>query len=279
METIMNRSKIFASTLVLWLGLLGAAEAAERYITLASTTSTQASGLFDYLLPQFTQKTGVEVRVVAVGTGQALKLGEKGDADVLLVHDPAGEQKFVSQGYGVDRRPVMYNDFVIVGPENDPAHIEGGRDAVKAFQAIAGSKSTFLSRGDDSGTHRQELRLWAAAGIDPRAASGTWYKELGAGMGAALNTAAGLDGYTMSDRATWLSFKNRARLGLLAEGDPRLFNPYSVILVNPDRHPGVKVEDARAFSDWLCGPAGQQAVGSYVIDGQVVFHPNAAGGA
>ncbi|MBA2594269.1 MAG: substrate-binding domain-containing protein [Gammaproteobacteria bacterium] len=264
--------------LVLWLGVFASASAAERFITLASTTSTQASGLFDYLLPKFTEKTGVEVRVVAVGTGQALKLGEKGDADVLLVHDPAGEEKFVKQGYGVDRRLVMYNDFVIVGPAADPVHTKGGRDAVAAFKAIAQAKATFLSRGDDSGTHRQELRLWEAAGIDVKSASGTWYKELGAGMGAALNTAAGLDGYTMSDRATWLSFKNRARLMLLVEGDPKLYNQYSVILVNPDRHPEVKLDDARGFMDWLTSPAGQQAIGSFTVEGQVLFHPNAAGG-
>ena len=184
--------KNWIPVLILWLGVFASASAAERFITLASTTSTQASGLFDYLLPKFTEKSGVEVRVVAVGTGQALKLGEKGDADVLLVHDPAGEEKFVKQGYGVDRRLVMYNNFVIVGPAADPAHIKGGRDAVAAFKAIAQAKATFLSRGDDSGTHRQELRLWEAGGIDVKSASGTWYKELGAGMGAALNTAAGL---------------------------------------------------------------------------------------
>ena len=273
-----SRTKKWIPALILWLGVFASASAAERFITLASTTSTQASGLFDYLLPKFTEKTGIEVRVVAVGTGQALKLGEKGDADVLLVHDPAGEERFVKQGYGVDRRPVMYNDFVIVGPAADPAHIKGGRDAVAAFKAIAQAKATFLSRGDDSGTHRQELRLWETAGIDVKSASGTWYKELGAGMGAALNTAAGLDGYTLSDRATWLSFKNRARLMLLVEGDPKLYNQYSVILVNPDRHPEVKADDARGFMDWLTSPAGQQAIGSFTVEGQVLFHPNAAGG-
>jgi tungstate transport system substrate-binding protein len=272
------KTKNWISALILWLGVFASASAAERFITLASTTSTQASGLFDYLLPKFTEKAGVEVRVVAVGTGQALKLGEKGDADVLLVHDPAGEQRFVKQGYGVDRRLVMYNDFVIVGPAADPAHIKGGRDAIAAFKAIAQAKATFLSRGDDSGTHRQELRLWEAARIDVKSASGTWYKELGAGMGATLNTAAGLDGYTMSDRATWLSFKNRACLMLLVEGDPKLYNQYSVILVNPDRHPEVKADDGRAFMDWLTSPAGQQAIGSFTVEGQVLFHPNAASG-
>jgi len=271
------KTRKWIPALILWLGVVASASAAERFITLASTTSTQASGLFDYLLPKFTEETGVEVRVVAVGTGQALKLGEKGDADALLVHDPAAEEKFVKQGYGVDRRPVMYNDFVIVGPAADPAHIKGGRDAVATFKAIAQAKATFLSRGDDSGTHRQELRLWEAADIDVKAA-GPWYKELGAGMGAALNTAAGLDGYTMSDRATWVSFKNRARLMLLVEGDPKLYNQYSVILVNPDRHPEVKADDARGFMDWLTSPAGQQAIGSFTVEGQVLFHPNAASG-
>jgi tungstate transport system substrate-binding protein len=192
--------------------------------------------------------------------------------------DSAGEQKFVKQDYGVDRRLVMYNDFVIVGPDADPAHIKSGRDGVAAFKGIARAKATFLSRGDDSGTHRQELRLWEAAGIDVKSASGTWYKELGAGMGAALNTAAGLDGYTMSDRATWLSFKNRARLMLLVEGDAKLYNQYSVILVNPDRHPEVKADDARGLTDWLTSAAGQQAIGSFTVEGQVLFHPNAAAG-
>jgi tungstate transport system substrate-binding protein len=249
--------------------------AAERFITLASTTSTQASGLFDYLLPQFTTKTDIEVRVVAVGTGQALKLGEKGDADVLLVHDKAGELKFIQQGYGVDRREVMYNDFIVVGPSADPARIKGLKDAVLAFKKIAQTKAPFISRGDDSGTHRQELRLWEEGKVDVKSASGTWYKEVGAGMGAALNTAAGMNAYTLSDRATWLSFKNRADLILMVEGDPRLFNQYSVILVNPAKHKHVKQAEAVAFMDWLTSPEGQQAIADFKIEGQSVFHPNA----
>jgi tungstate transport system substrate-binding protein len=250
--------------------------AAERFITLASTTSTQASGLFDYLLPQYTAKTGVEVRVVAVGTGQALKLGEKGDADVLLVHDKAGELKFIKQGYGVDRRQVMYNDFILVGPSADPANISGLKDAVLAFKNIAQTKAPFISRGDDSGTHRQELRLWEEGKIDVKSASGTWYKEVGAGMGAALNMAAGMNAYTLSDRATWLSFKNRADLILVVEGDPRLFNQYSVILVNPARHKHVKQAEAVAFMDWLTSPEGQAAIGNFTSEGQALFHPNAS---
>lgn len=249
--------------------------AAEKFITLSSTTSTQNSGLFDYLLPKFTAKTGIEVRVVAVGTGQALKLGEKGDADVLLVHDKAGEEKFVREGFGVERREVMYNDFVIVGPKADAAGVRGKKDAVEVFRAIAKSQSNFISRGDDSGTNRQELRLWDAAGVDVKPASGKWYKEIGGGMSAALNTAAGLGGYTLTDRATWAAFKNRADLELLSEGDPRLFNQYALILVNPARHPSVKKAEGQQFIDWMLSAEGQQIIGAYVMEGQTLFHPNA----
>jgi len=250
-------------------------QAAEQFITLASTTSTQASGFFDYFLPIFQAKRGIEVRVVAVGTGQALKLGEKGDADVLLVHDKTGELKFVKQGYGVDRREVMFNDFILVGPKPDPAGIRGVKDAVQALKQIGGTKALFVSRGDDSGTHRMELRLWGAARVDVKAASGVWYKDVGAGMGAALNTAAGLNAYTLSDRATWLSFKNPADLTALVEGDLRLFNQYSVILVNPSRHKHVKKEAGLAFMDFVVSPEGQQAIGSYQVEGQTLFKPNA----
>jgi len=250
-------------------------QAADQFITLASTTSTQASGFFDYFLPIFQAKSGIEVRVVAVGTGQALKLGEKGDADVLLVHDKAGELKFVKQGYGVDRREVMYNDFILVGPATDPAGIRGMTDATEAMKRIAKVKAPFVSRGDDSGTHRTELRLWGAADVDVKAASGTWYKDVGAGMGATLNTAAGLNAYTLSDRATWLTFKNRADLILLVEGDPQLFNQYSVILVNPSRHKHVKKEAGLAFMDFMVSPEGQQAIGSYQVQGQTLFKPDA----
>ena len=250
-------------------------QAADQFITLASTTSTQASGFFDYFLPIFQAKSGIEVRVVAVGTGQALKLGEKGDADVLLVHDKAGELKFVKQGYGVDRREVMYNDFILVGPATDPAGIRGMTDATEAMKRIAGVKAPFVSRGDDSGTHRTELRLWGAADVDVKAASGTWYKDVGAGMGATLNTAAGLNAYTLADRATWLTFKNQADLMLLVEGDPQLFNQYSVILVNPSRHKHVKKEAGLAFMDFMVSPEGQQAIGSYQVQGQKLFKPDA----
>ncbi|MGQ0656959.1 MAG: substrate-binding domain-containing protein [Chromatiales bacterium] len=260
---------------VLLVGGMSTAHAADRFITLSSTTSTQNSGLFDYLLPKFTDKTGIEVRVIAVGTGQAIKLGENGDADVLLVHDKAGELKFVKQGYGVNRREVMYNDFVIVGPGSDPAAVRGLTNAVESFKRIAQSGASFISRGDDSGTHRQELRLWEEAGVDVKAASGKWYKEVGAGMGATLNTAAGLDGYTLTDRATWTTFKNRASLEPLAEGDRRLFNQYAVIQVNPSLHESVKAAEAKEFADWLVSPEGQQLIGSFQVDGQVLFHPNA----
>ena len=260
--------------------MLPAAYAADSgsFITLASTTSTQASGFFDYYLPKFRDKTGIEVRVIAVGTGQAIKLGENGDADVLLVHDRVGELKFVKQGYGVDRREVMFNDFVIVGPDTDPAGISGSTDVVAALGKISAAKATFVSRADDSGTHRAELRLWDEARISVRAVSGTWYKELGAGMGATLNTAAGLGAYTMTDRATWLSFQNRADLTIQVQGDKRLYNQYATILVNPARHKHVKATEARAFMDYLVSADGQQAIGAYQIGGESLFFPNAGGG-
>lgn len=248
------------------------------FITLASTTSTQASGFFDYYIPKFKEKTGIDVRVIAVGTGQAIKLGENGDADVLLVHDKVGELKFVKQGYGMDRREVMFNDFVIVGPDSDPASVSGSTDVVAALSKIAVAKSPFVSRADDSGTHRAEMRLWDAARINVRAVSGTWYKELGAGMGATLNTAAGMGAYTMTDRATWISFKNRANLKLQVEGDTHLYNQYATILVNPSRHKNVKAAEARAFMDYLVSPEGQQAISAYQIAGQTLFFPNAGGG-
>ena len=258
-----------------FLFLASASVVAGEFITLSSTTSTQNSGLFDYLLPKFTEKSGIEVKVVAVGTGQAIKLGEKGDADVLLVHDQAGELRFVKQGYGVDRRLVMYNDFVIVGPKSDPAGVRGSADAVQAFAKIASSGAVFVSRADDSGTHREEMRLWGEAGIDVKPFSGKWYKEVGAGMGATLNTAAGLNAYTIGDRATWTTFKNHGDLELLSEGDPRLFNQYAVILVNPAVQPHVKAAAARQFSDWLVSTEGQQLIGSFQVNGQTLFHPNA----
>jgi tungstate transport system substrate-binding protein len=238
----------------------------------ASTTSTEQSGLFDHILPVFEEATGIEVRVIAQGTGQALETGRRGDADVVFVHAKAAEEEFVAEGYGVGRVDVMYNDFVIVGPADDPAGIAGGRDAVAAFTAIAGSEATFASRGDESGTHKAELALWDEAGIAP---SGDWYRELGSGMGATLNTAAQMPAYTLTDRATWISFDNRGPLEIVVEGDGRLFNQYGVILVNPERHGHVKAEAGQAFIDWLVSGEGQQAIASYHLDGQQLFFPNA----
>jgi tungstate transport system substrate-binding protein len=250
------------------------AAAAERFITLASTTSTQNSGLFDWLLPKFTARTGIQVHVVAVGTGQAFRLGERGDADVLLVHDRQGELKFVAEGHGVERRDVMYNDFVIVGPGDDPAGVAGGQDAVAALARIAGQRAPFASRADDSGTHRAELKLWAAAGVDPRPSSGTWYKETGSGMGATLNTAAAMGAYALTDRGSWANFKNRRGLKIVIQGDARLFNPYGVMLVNPAKFAHVKREDGMAFIRWITAAEGQQAVRDYQIGGEHLFFPN-----
>lgn len=253
-----------------------AAQTTEKpFITVASTTSTEQSGLFKHLLPQFTEKTGIEVRVVAVGTGQALKIGERGDADVVFVHAKSAEEDFVAKGFGVDRSDVMYNDFVLVGPKGDPAGITGSGDAVKALQAIAEKKAPFVSRGDDSGTHKAELDLWKLAALDPKA-DGNWYRETGSGMGPALNTAAGMDAYILADRGTWLSFKNRGDLAILVEGDDRLFNQYGIILVNPTRHAHVKEKEARAFIDWVVSPEGQAAIADYKIEGEQLFFPNAS---
>jgi tungstate transport system substrate-binding protein len=250
--------------------------AQDRSITVASTTSTEQSGLFGFLLPAFTAKTGIEVKVVAVGTGQALDVGRRGDADVVFVHDRVAEDKFMAEGQGVRRFDVIYNDFVVVGPKNDPAGIGGTKDVLSAFRKIAAAQAPFISRGDRSGTNAAELRYWKDAGIDPASGSG-WYKEIGQGMGPALNTAAALDAYTLSDRGTWLSFKNRGGLALLVEGDHRLFNQYGVMLVNPDKHPSVKVADGQAFVDWLTSSEGQSAIAGYKINGEQLFFPDAAG--
>jgi tungstate transport system substrate-binding protein len=254
------------------------AVAAERFITVASTTSTENSGLFGFILPQFQRATGIEVRVVAVGTGQAIKNAERGDADVLFVHHKPSEDQFVAQGFGVERRDVMYNDYVLLGPQTDPSGIKGTKDTVAALRQIAAKQAPFVSRGDDSGTHKLELSLWEAAGIDVKKASGSWYREAGSGMGATLNMASGLDGYTISDRGTWISFKNKGQLAIAVEGDPRLFNQYGVILVNPTKHAHVKAEDGRAFIDWLISDQGQKAIADFRIEGQQLFFPNAKTG-
>ena len=252
-----------------------AAHAADRFITLASTTSTENSGLFDHLLPVFEDETGLEVRVIAVGTGQAIRLGQNGDADVLLVHHTPSEERFVADGFGVARHDVMYNDFVVVGPRHDPASIADADTAAPAFGRIAESQATFVSRGDESGTHKAEMAVWQAAGHDPTDASGTWYRELGAGMGATLNTASAMQAYTLTDRATWLAFENSGDLMILVEADAALFNQYGVIPVNWARHPHIKREDTERFVEWLLSPAGQDAIGAYKLRGNQVFFPNA----
>lgn len=249
--------------------------AAGEYITVASTTSTEQSGLFGHILPDFTRATGIDVHVVALGTGQALDLARRGDADVVFVHDREAEEKFLADGYGVQRHDVMYNDFVLVGPQADPARTRGEADVTVALRRIAQARAPFVSRGDRSGTHAAELRLWHAAGIDVEPAKGRWYKDTGSGMGPALNTAAAMNAYLLADRGTWLSFRNRQELVLLVEGDRRLFNQYGVMLVNPAKHPHVKAAAGQQFIDWLVSPAGQTAIAGYRIDGQPLFFPNA----
>ncbi|HJV11931.1 MAG TPA: substrate-binding domain-containing protein [Burkholderiales bacterium] len=245
-----------------------------RHITVASTTSTEQSGLFRHLLPMFEKKTGIQVRVVALGTGQALDMGKRGDADVAFVHDKATEERLVAEGFFVERHEVMYNDFVIVGPNADPARARGN-DAVAALMTIAEKKAPFASRGDKSGTHAAELRLWKEAGIDPSQGRGAWYRETGSGMGPTLNTASGMNAYALTDRGTWLSFKNRGELGIVVQGDKRLFNQYGVMLVNPKKHPHVKSADGIAFINWLTSIDGQKAIADYKIDGEQLFFPNA----
>ena len=266
----MVKKALLLVALMLW-SATGAAWAADRFITLASTTSTQNSGLFDHILPLFTRQTGITVRVIAVGTGQALRLGQRGDADVLLVHDTPSEEAFVAAGYGVFRRPVMYNDFVLIGPRTDPAGVRGMRDIITALRAIAAHQAVFVSRGDDSGTHKRERRLWRAAGINISAHSGTWYREAGAGMGQCLAIATGMKAYVLSDRATWLAFRRKTDLGIVVEGDPRLYNQYGVILVKGTSKPA----DSKAFITWLTSPPGQSAIGAVTINGQRLFTPNA----
>ena len=259
--------------LVLSVAVMPTGAKADEFIVVQSTTSTQNSGLFDAILPVFEAATGIEVRVVAVGTGQALRNAQNGDGDVLLVHAKAAEQAFVDAGYGLPRRDVMYNDFVLIGPKDDPAGIRGTRSAAKALARIAAQKAPFASRGDDSGTHKAEMRMWGA--LDPTDASGTWYRETGSGMGATLNTGIAMGAYVLSDRATWLAFGNKADHDVLVEGDPAMFNQYGVIVVDPARHPRVKVAEAQRFADWLTQDEGQSAIAAFTVAGTQLFYPNA----
>ncbi|MDN5939715.1 MAG: substrate-binding domain-containing protein [Salinisphaera sp.] len=261
--------------LLSWALPCGGALAAEQYIVVASTTSTQNSGLLGYLLPVFEEKSGIDVRVIAVGTGAALDMARRCDADVLLVHAPKAEKKFVAEGYGVKRHPLMHNDFVIVGPKNDPARIRGMEDASKALAKIAAAEAVFVSRGDDSGTNKKEMILWRQTDVAPLAASGSWYRETGSGMGATLNTAQAMGAYTLTDRGTWISFNNRGNLELLVEGDPDLYNPYGIILVSPQRCPSVKIQAGKAFIDWMLSNAGQQRIADYRLKGRQLFIPDA----
>jgi tungstate transport system substrate-binding protein len=260
--------------LVALLVLAPAAWAQDKFIVVSSTTSTENSGLFKHLLPLFEKRTGIAVRVVAQGTGQALDTGKRGDCDVVFVHNKAAELKLVQDGWFVNRRDVMYNDFVIVGPKADPAGVKGMKDAVAALKKISAARAPFASRGDKSGTHSAELRLWNAGGVNPQ---GGWYRETGSGMGPTLNTASGMNAYAVTDRGTWLAFKNRGELAIVVEGDERLFNQYGVMLVNPARHGHVKQAAGQAFIDWVVSPEGQTAIGAYKIGGQQLFFPNAKG--
>lgn len=267
-----RQAMIRSVLLTLGLAMSALASASNPFITVASTTSTEQSGLFGHIIPEFTAATGIDVRVVAVGTGQAFAIARAGDADILFVHDTVGEREFVAQGYGVERRDVMFNDFVIIGPKADPAGIADAASAVEAMQSIAAVEAAFASRGDDSGTHRAELRLWEEAGISP---AGRWYRELGSGMGPTLNTAAGMDAYVVADRGTWLNFRNRQNLAILFEGDDILFNPYGSVLINPERHPHLKHDLAIQWHEWLVSAEGQAAIASHEINGEPLFFPNA----
>jgi tungstate transport system substrate-binding protein len=274
-DTMRTRLSLVALGLAAAAVTSSAAIADDRSIVVASTTSTQDSGLFGHILPLFKNRSGIEVRVVAQGTGQALDTGRRGDADVVFVHARSQEEKFVADGFGVRRYPVMYNDFILVGPKTNPAGINGTKDIVAALKAIKAKQIAFISRGDKSGTHIAELALWKAAGIDVARARGTWYREIGQGMGAALNTASASNAYVLTDRGTWLAFKNRGDLVIAVAGDNRLFNQYGVMLVNPEKHKHVKKQLGQAFIDWLISPEGQKAIADYQIDGQQLFFPNA----
>jgi tungstate transport system substrate-binding protein len=256
---------------------LAPAQAANVSIVLASTTSVEDSGLLEHILPQFTDKTGIAVRVVAQGTGQALDTARRGDADLVLVHDPDAEKKFIDDGNGLTPRQIAWNDFIIVGPAADPAHVRGGHDSIAALKAIDEAKAPFVSRGDSSGTNAMELRLWKAAAIAPdKDGAGSWYRDIGGGMGQALNTASAMQAYTLSDRGTWLSFANKASLVIEIEGDPRLINRYDVIELNPQKHAGAKLDPAKTLAEWLVSPDGQEAIGAYQVAGQRLFNPSAA---
>jgi tungstate transport system substrate-binding protein len=271
---VINRRAVWGWTLAAVVALALPARAQEKSIVMASTTSTEQSGLFPHLLPLFKQATGIDVRVVAVGTGQALDMARRGDADVVFVHDTAAEEKFVAEGWSVQRRNVMYNDFVLVGPQSDPARLKG-HDIAAAFKKLQGTSTVFISRGDKSGTHAAELRLWQVAGIDLAKAKPAGYRECGCGMGPALNMGSSLNAYVLTDRGTWLSFKNRGDLAIVVEGDRRLFNQYGVMVVNPAKYPHVKAALAQQFADWVVSAAGQDAIASYKINGQQLFFPNA----
>jgi tungstate transport system substrate-binding protein len=271
-----SRRSLIAAAAAALLLFASPAFAQDKSIVVASTTSTQDSGLFHYLLPIFKAKTGIDVKVVAQGTGQALDTARRGDADVVFVHAKSAEEKFLAEGYSTKRYPVMYNDFVIIGPKADPARIAGTKDVAPALKKIRDSQATFISRGDNSGTHLAERNLWKAVGIDIEAGKGPWYKSIGQGMGAALNTAQGSNGYVLSDRATWINFKNKGDLTIVVEGDKRLFNQYGVMLVNPDKHPNVKKVEGQQFIDWLVSAEGQKAIAGYKINGEQLVVPNAA---
>jgi tungstate transport system substrate-binding protein len=276
MMQIRSTLKSLAAAAAVVAACCGSATAQDRFIMVASTTSTEQSGLFGYLLPRFFEASGIKVKVVAVGTGQALDIGRRGDADVVFVHDKPAEEKFLGEGFATRRHDVMYNDFIVVGPKADPAHIAGDKDVADALRRIAAAKAPFISRGDRSGTHEAELRLWKIAGIDVAPAKGDWYREIGQGMGPALNMASSSNAYLLSDRGTWLSFKNKGDLAVLTEGDKRLFNQYGVMLVNPAKHPAVKAGDGQAFIDWLISPKGQETIAGYKVGGEQLFFPNAS---
>jgi tungstate transport system substrate-binding protein len=272
----MDLRRVLLRSALVALALTAASGAwAQRFITVASTTSTEQSGLFKHILPMFEKKTGIQVRVVALGTGQALDLARRGDADVVFVHAKSAEEKFLAEGHGVKRLPVMYNDFVLIGPKSDPAKVAGGKDILEALKKIRGVHAPFVSRGDRSGTHIAELELWKMGAIDLAKEKGRWYRDTGQGMGPALNTASSMNAYILSDRGTWLAFRNRGELAILVQGDRRLFNQYGVMLVNPAKHPNVKRAEGQAFVDWIVSKEGQKAIAEYKINGEQLFYPNA----